>query len=90
MADPRQTRVWRSLRDQVVDEEPTCRLRLIGCTYWSTTGDHIVTVKARPDLALVRSNVRGSCESCNRIRGTQSLEAITHLELAPEPLSFFD
>lgn len=67
--DPRSTRAWRKLRDQVVAEEPDCRLQLPGCTFTSVTADHILTVHARPDLALVRSNLRGSCEECNRKRG---------------------
>lgn len=66
--DPRSTRAWRKLKDQVVEEEPDCRLQLPGCTFVSTTADHILTVRDRPDLALVRSNLRGSCESCNRRR----------------------
>ena len=70
MADPRKTRAWRKLRDQVVAEEPRCRLQLRGiCTGTSTTADHIVTVSARPDLALERANLRGSCAECNATRG---------------------
>jgi hypothetical protein len=42
-----------------------CWLKLDGCTGYSETGDHVLTVKARPDLALVRENVRGACHSCN-------------------------
>lgn len=68
MADS--TRAWRKLRDQVVAEEPDCRLRLPGiCTGRSTTADHILTRKARPDLAMTRSNLRGACDECNRTRG---------------------
>jgi 5-methylcytosine-specific restriction endonuclease McrA len=67
--DPRHTRAWRRLRDQVVREEPTCRLRFPGiCTNLSTTADHIVPVTERPELALVRSNCRGSCTPCNEAR----------------------
>lgn len=79
--DPRHTRAWRRLRDQVVLEEPTCRLAFPGiCTGVSTTADHIVTVTARPELALVRSNVRGSCGPCNDARRNVPDES---LNLAP-------
>lgn len=66
------SRAWRRLRDQVVREEPVCRLRYPGCTIRSVTGDHIIPVKYRPDLKLVRSNVRGACTSCNQLRGSGS------------------
>lgn len=69
-------RAWRRLRDQVVREEPLCRLRLPGCTLVSTTGDHIIPVSFRPDLRFVRSNVRGSCRTCNGNRSNQPLEAV--------------
>lgn len=68
--DPRETRAWRKLRDQVVAEEPSCQLRLPGCLGSSQTADHIVPVVQRPDLALVRSNLRGACHPCNMARGT--------------------
>lgn len=56
---------WKRLRARVLREEPTCRLRLPGCTGRSTTAAHIQSVAERPNLFLVRSNVRGSCASCN-------------------------
>ncbi len=65
-------RPWIRLRDQVVREEPLCRLRLPGCTVRSTTADHIVPRSRRPDLEMVRTNLRGSCRSCNLRRGTGS------------------
>lgn len=73
MADPRSTRAWRKLRDQVVAEEPECRLRLEGiCTGASTTADHIKHVKTHPQLAMARANLRGSCGPCNRARSAKS------------------
>ncbi len=39
--NPWQTREARKLRARVLREEPTCRLRLPGCTGVSTTVDHI-------------------------------------------------
>lgn len=74
--DPRHTRAWRKLRDQVVREEPVCWLRLEGCTITSTTGDHIIPVADRPDLALVRTNVRGACAGCNERRNSLPVSAL--------------
>lgn len=65
----RSTRAWQRLAKQVCTEEPICWLQLDGCTGRSTTGDHIIGASARPDLALVRSNVRGACRHCNNKRG---------------------
>jgi 5-methylcytosine-specific restriction endonuclease McrA len=86
--DPRHTRAWRRLRDQVVAEEPTCRLRFPTiCTTASTTADHIKPVSSHPELALERTNLRGACAPCNDARrnlpdtalrlGTGPSEALT-------------
>lgn len=70
-------RRWRRLRDQVVREEPMCRLRIPGvCTFVSTTGDHIIPVSFRPDLKFERSNVRGSCRPCNAKRKNRPLALV--------------
>lgn len=69
VADPRRTAAWQRLSRQVIREEPDCQVRLPGCTGVSTTADHIVEVDVRPDLALVRGNVRGCCGHCNSSRG---------------------
>jgi 5-methylcytosine-specific restriction endonuclease McrA len=75
--DPRQTRAWRRLRDQVVSEEPTCRLGFPGiCTTVSTTADHVRPVVTHPELALERSNCRGACKSCNEARRTVPDESL--------------
>lgn len=66
--DPRGSRAWRKLRAQVIAEEPLCWLQLPGCTRLSTTADHILTFKERPDLAMVRANLRGACAHCNYSR----------------------
>lgn len=89
--DPRSTRAWRRLKDQVVREEPHCWLKLEGCTGASTTGDHVIPVTVRPELGLVRSNVHGACASCNDKRGTLPIEAL-QLGDAPraDALSIFD
>ena len=67
--DPRHTRKWRTLATQVIADEPLCTLRLPGCTIVSTTADHIVPVSTDPTLAFERTNLRGSCASCNYARG---------------------
>ena len=77
MADPIHSRAWRKLRDQVVAEEPLCWLRLPGCTTVSTTADHVLTRKERPDLAMVRANLRGACASCNGRRNAKPITALS-------------
>lgn len=72
-------RRWRRLRDQVVREEPVCRLRLPGCTIISTTGDHIMPVKYRPDLKFERGNVQGACTSCNHKKGAKSPRQVAEI-----------
>lgn len=87
--DPRQTRAWTRLKDQVVREEPTCRLRFPGiCTLKSTTADHIVPVSVDPKQALDRSNCRGSCEPCNTARRTVPDESLV-LNVKSDALSIF-
>jgi len=78
------TRAWRRLALQVVAEEPVCWLRLPGCTSRSTSADHIIPVSTRPDLALVRSNCRGACKSCNTRRHTTPVEQLGHLRRMTE------
>lgn len=77
MGDPRATRAWRKLRDQVVREEPLCWLRFDGtCTGRSQTADHVIPFQQRPDLVMVRSNHRGACHACNRARGHTPVSAL--------------
>jgi 5-methylcytosine-specific restriction endonuclease McrA len=90
--DPRHTRAWRRLRARVIRQEPVCKLRFPGiCTGASTTADHIVSVTAHPELALVRSNVRGACVACNEARGSMPDELIRYgqRELPPAALDVF-
>lgn len=91
--DPRSTWAWRRLSALVVREEPLCWLQFEGCTGASTTGDHVIPVVDRPDLALDRANVHGACWPCNHKRGNL---AVTNLHLgqadgaAPSALAVFD
>jgi len=74
--DPRSTWAWRRLVAKVLLEEPICWLQLEGCTRVSTTGDHVIPVTVRPELALVRANVHGACWPCNDKRGSLPIEAL--------------
>ena len=51
--------------------QPTCQLRLEGCTLVATHVDHVIPRSLRPDLTMVRANLRGSCRSCNLKRGNK-------------------
>ena len=54
----RKGRPWRRLREQVLREEPVCYL----CHRRpSTQVDHLWPLSLYPDLAHVRSNLRGVC-----------------------------
>lgn len=91
--DPRSTQAWRRLAKQVADEEPVCWLGFEGCTIRSTTGDHVIPVTVRPDLALVRSNVHGACSACNYKRGNLPIESLrlgSAENLRPPALDIFD
>lgn len=90
--DPRSTWAWRKLVAEVIVEGPVCWLQLEGCTQVSTTGDHVIPVTVRPDLALVRGNVRGACRPCNDKRGNLSIEELRlGADTArPAALSVFD
>ena len=91
--DPRSTQAWRKLAKQAAHEEPICWLQFPGiCTRLSTTGDHVIPVTKRPDLALVRSNVRGACGPCNNARHNTPVEALRlgGDDEPPAALSIFD
>lgn len=84
---------WRRLKDQVVQEEPQCWLRLPGCTGASTTADHVIPRSQRPDLTMVRSNLRGACHKCNTTRGNKTGRALDEAKRKGQPpraLKFFD
>ena len=76
IADPRGTQAWRRMAKQAAVDEPLCWLGLQGCTLISTTGDHVIPVVDAPDLALVRSNVRGACRPCNEKRGNLAVHEL--------------
>lgn len=87
MARNGSSRAWRTLREQVIKDEPLCQLQIPGvCTRVSTTADHILTVKDYPELELERSNVRGACRPCNLKRGTKTMDELP----MQRALRFFD
>lgn len=86
MGNIRSTQAWRKLSAKVVEAQPTCRIQLPGCTGVSETGDHIIPVSIRPDLALVESNVQGACFNCNTKRGNTDLNSL----VAQPALEFFN
>lgn len=90
MAAVHGTRAWRKLRDQVVREEPLCWLRLDGCTTYSQTADHLLTVRDYPHLALVRSNLRGACHNCNSKRNAKPLDQVARAQGQADALNWFD
>jgi 5-methylcytosine-specific restriction endonuclease McrA len=61
--------VWRSLRAQVLREEPICCI--VGCGRAATQVDHVIPLKLRPDLAHDRANLRGICASHNAAKGAR-------------------
>lgn len=71
----RSGRPWRELRARVLVEEPYCMIRGPKCTRWSTTVDHVIPLSVRPDLAHVRSNLRGACGPCNYGLGARLVNA---------------
>jgi len=57
--------VWRRLRLLVLAEEPICRR----CQHEFTADiDHVIPLRVRPDLRLVRSNLQGLCRACHRVK----------------------
>jgi 5-methylcytosine-specific restriction endonuclease McrA len=79
------------LRDRVVNDEPICWLQFPGvCTRVSTTADHVIPKSVRPDLVMVRSNLRGACLPCNKARNTTPIEALRLTDEARPALGIFD
>jgi 5-methylcytosine-specific restriction protein A len=59
-------RTWQRLSRAVRADEPLCRLcAREGRTTPATLVDHIVPLRERPDLRLVRSNLQPLCASCH-------------------------
>lgn len=86
------TRAWRVLRARVLREEPICRIRGPKCTHLSTTVDHVQPRSLRPDLTMVRSNLRGACAPCNygRGNGTRTSPARTQQSRPQALVDFFE
>ena len=54
------SREWRALSRLVLKEQPYC-----ACGAKTRQADHILSIKARPDLALDRGNVVARCRPCH-------------------------
>lgn len=64
------TQAWREMARRVLKEQPICAI----ChAKPSSIADHIEAMKWRPDLAMVRSNLRGVCHSCHNRYGDRVL-----------------
>ena len=60
---------WKALRAKVLVEEPWCRTCLaLGDRNPTEEVDHILSVRQRPDLRLVRSNLQGLCGDCHKLK----------------------
>lgn len=89
--DLRRTHRYKVLARAVVREEPLCWLRLPGCTRWSTTADHVIAYKARPDLCFERGNLRGACRHCNSSKQAKALRELKRTAQArPAALDWFE
>ena len=81
MADVRQTREWQLLVAQAKVTYPwlchLCQQAIPTDVDWrhplAYQADHVLTVRARPDLALVLANVRPSHRRCNTARKQRPL-----------------
>lgn len=59
--------IYRANRKQVLDDYPTCTIRLDCCTHIATTADHIVPVSEGGTNDI--SNLRSACRPCNSSLG---------------------
>ena len=66
-------RAWQRLRALKLEADPFCEIRT-HCANRSITHqaatevDHIISIRERPDLRLVLSNLRSACKSCHSAR----------------------
>lgn len=82
MGDPRQTRRWKRLREQLYKRDRAANAPCWICgqdiDYRAPSGtpdawepDHMLPVSERPDLAFDPGNVRAAHCACNRSRGSK-------------------
>lgn len=58
--------VWLRLSRMCLTEEPYCRYcARLGRTVVAEVSDHIIPIRIRPDLRLVRANIQSLCKRCH-------------------------
>lgn len=58
--------VWEKLRTSIIQTKPLCRICLAnGFVVSATEVDHIIPIKVKPNLRLVKSNLQSLCHSCH-------------------------
>ncbi|MDI6912208.1 hypothetical protein [Nocardioides sp.] len=67
--DPRNQRKYKALRAAFLALNPSCALKLAGCTGRADTVEHTVPVAARPDLAFEVGLWLPACLHCNASKG---------------------
>ena len=60
---------WRTLRREILERDPDCRLRFPGCTITSTEVDHIIGIASGGSNDA--ANLRGVCHHCHRQKTQQ-------------------
>ena len=74
--------VWQRLRRVVLSAEPLCgECQAAGLIEASREADHVIPLRARPDLRLWRPNVQGLCKSDHSKK--------TRAEMDGQPLSAY-
>lgn len=66
------TQAWRDMAQRVLREQTICAICHVKP---SSIADHIEPLKLRPDLAMVRENLRGVCHRCHNQYGDRVLRS---------------
>ena len=57
---------WRTLRREILERDPDCRLAFPGCTGRSTEVDHVIGIASAGSNDS--ANLRGVCHHCHRLK----------------------
>ena len=67
--DPRDSRQWRALRKTILARDGyVC----VYCGQDADTVDHVLSIKAHPELAMSSENLVSACKACNSAKGSRS------------------